>query len=161
MYIENVQELKFGEKKCPCCAEVIRAEAIKCRYCKSDLPPDEVAKDSKMPGGATAASRHPHSACGFLLAFRVFSPRNVEGTFVSEYRTLLLNHDKSASLRSGSGSYYQGTHEVKNGKVIFNILRMEGGALSEPTLLGSGVPRTYKIDGDNLVDDYGHVYVRE
>jgi hypothetical protein len=32
-----------GLRKCPACAEFVRVEAIKCRYCFSDLPPQQSA----------------------------------------------------------------------------------------------------------------------
>jgi len=37
--LEN-RSLSGGEmRKCPSCAELVRAEAAKCRFCGSDLPP--------------------------------------------------------------------------------------------------------------------------
>ena len=51
------RQLRSGGRRCPLCAEVVREEAVVCRFCGRDLPPLPPKKESDMDEEASRESR--------------------------------------------------------------------------------------------------------
>ncbi len=86
-----MSDLKPDEKVCPYCAEVIKAAAVKCRYCQSELtdvpaapapaaepepappppPPAPVVEESPARGPTTHHHRHPPTSRRRCPSWRV------------------------------------------------------------------------------------------
>ncbi len=49
------KKLEEGSKKCPFCAEIIKPEAIVCRYCGKDLPKEEAKSMTPNYGNLSAS----------------------------------------------------------------------------------------------------------
>lgn len=53
-------------KKCPYCAEIIKAEAIVCRFCGRDLV-EQKPSSAAAPGGTAVSQKKKRSGCVWLL----------------------------------------------------------------------------------------------
>ncbi len=83
-------KLKSDERTCPFCAETIKASAIKCRYCQSELPPEpepepEPEVQSTPPSPPPTAAETPATGRSLTLP----SLQDV-GDFVQRRLTLVL-----------------------------------------------------------------------
>jgi hypothetical protein len=67
--LENEQIEYGGSKRCPFCAEVIRHEAIKCRFCGSDLSHNQPTEHGVPEHKPSPTAYHLGKSIGKLFRF--------------------------------------------------------------------------------------------
>jgi len=59
-------ELSAGMKKCPFCAELVKKEAVVCKHCKRDLPPQDT-----QPTLPSVKAKYDHLVCHHTLPWLI------------------------------------------------------------------------------------------
>jgi hypothetical protein len=83
--IEKQQAAAGGMRKCPSCAEMVKAEAVKCRFCQTELTPVAVAAPEAPP--IDPARMNPPNAKTGLIFMAVLIAVLVVAAILASMRT--------------------------------------------------------------------------